>query len=159
MAILAYLFFRLRVSTIPATLTVTVTREPAFTLPTSSGPTITPGPLLPQEIKFSPVEPIQGFSSCNSYGVKGVVTARNGNRLQGVQIVVWQDQTGLLALNVTDAEGNYSIEIAGEPTLRQLWIQVYENDLPVSEPVLIETQIDCQIGFQIYQLDWQSTVE
>jgi hypothetical protein len=160
MAILAYLFFTLRVSTTTGTVQITATpRPPVLTLPTASSATITPGPLPPQEIKFVPVEPITGFSSCHNYGVKGSVTASNGKALQGVQIVVWEDQTGLLGLKITDTEGNYSVEVTDEPALRQLWVQVYENDLPVSESVLVETQIDCQLGFQIYQLDWQSVAQ
>jgi hypothetical protein len=156
MAILAYLFFTLRLSTRTENLAVTVTpKDPVLTLPTASGPTITPGPLPPQEIKFVPVEPIKGFSSCSSYGVKGTTTNRNGDPLQGVQIVVWEDQAGLLALRLTDPGGAYLIEMIAEPAPRRLWVQIYENDLSVSEPVFVETQIDCQHGFQIYQIDWQ----
>jgi hypothetical protein len=160
MAILAYLFFTLRVSTTTGTRQVTATsRTPVLTLPTASSATITPGPLSPQEIKFVPVEPIKGFSNCQSYGVKGTITAGNGDVLEGVQIVVWEGQSSLLGLQITDEEGKYSVEVTDEPAPRQLWVQVYENDLPVSEAVLVETQIDCQLGFQIYQLDWQRTAQ
>jgi len=68
--------------------------------------------------------------------------------------VVWEKQAGLLALGTTDTEGNYLIEIEGDPAQRKLWVQIYENDLPVSQPVFVETHIDCQTGFQFYQIDW-----
>ena len=100
-------------------------------------------------------EPIKGFSDCNKYGFWGRVSAGNGSRLQGVQIVVWESQAGLLALSNTDVEGNYLIEIEGEPVQRKLWAQVFESDLPLSEPILVETQSDCQNGFQMFQLDWR----
>jgi len=126
-----------------------------FDLPTAAPPTATPGPPLPQKISFKAKEPIKGFSDCQKFGFKGSVTGGNGKRLQGVQIVVWDDQNGLLALKNSDAEGNYLITLADEPARHRLWVQVYENDLPVSRPVFVETNIDCQNGFQIYQIDWQ----
>ena len=97
--------------------------------------------------------------SCERYGFWGKVLASNGIQLQGVQIVVWEGQAGLLALSTTDAEGNYLIEIEAEPAQRKLWVQVFENDLPVSQPVVVETQIDCQNGFQVYQIDWRKVDE
>ena len=114
-----------------------------------------PCPPPPQEVIFAAKDPMQGFSNCTHYGFKGVVTAGNGKRLQGVQIVVWEDKAGLLALSNTDATGNYLIDIEAKSAQRKLWIQVFEDDLPVSQPVFVETQIDCQTGFQFYQIDWQ----
>jgi hypothetical protein len=70
--------------------------------------------------------------------------------------VVWEDRVGLLGLDNTDAEGYYVIEAAAEPGLHKMWVQVYENDVPVSQAVVVETQIDCQIGFQVYEVNWRS---
>jgi hypothetical protein len=157
MAIIAYLFYTLRVSpTTDTPLTATATPiDSGLRLPTPADDGVTAGPPAPQQIKFIPEEPIQGFSNCSGYGLKGAAMTGNGERLQGVQIVVWEERVGLLGLNTTDEEGNYLIEIADEPAPHRLWVQVYENDLPVSEPVLVETQIDCQLGFQVYQINWQ----
>lgn len=149
------------VSTLPAAVPggdVAVTTRPALTLPTAASPTTTPGPPLPQLVKFVPVESIKGFSNCEHYGFKGVVSDRNGIRLQGVQLVAWEDKIGLLDLSHTDAGGSYFIEAEAKPGLHKLWIQVFENDVPVSEAVEVETQINCQTGFQIYQVDWQEVI-
>jgi hypothetical protein len=127
----------------------------AFTLPTAAPPPITPGPPAPQKVKFAPAEPIKGFPNCDSYGFKGVVSDRNGKRLQGVQIVAWEDKVGLLNLTNTDTGGSYLIEVEAEPGLHKVWVQVFENDIPVSEAVAVETQINCETGFQIYQVNWQ----
>jgi len=129
--------------------------QPATTSSTTSPPTLTPGPPTPKKIAFTAEEPIKGFSDCGKYGFWGKVLASNGTQLQGVQIVVWEGQAGLLALSNTDTEGSYLIEIEAEPAQRKLWLQVFEDDLPVSQPVFVETQIDCQNGFQIYQIDWR----
>jgi hypothetical protein len=138
---------------------VAVSTRPVLTLPTAASPTTTPGPPPPQTLKFVPVEPIQGFSNCQNYGFKGVVSDRNGTRLQGVQIVAWEDKVGLLDLSNTDAGGSYFIEVPAQPGLHKIWVQVFENDVPVSEAVEVDTQINCQTGFQIYQVDWQEVAE
>ena len=127
----------------------------ALDLPTAPPPTATPGPPIPEEIVFMAEEPIRGFSDCNKFGFWGRVSTSNESRLQGVQIVLWESQAGLLALSNTDTDGGYLIEIEGEPAQRKLWVQVFEGDLPVSEPVFVETQSDCQNGFQVFQLDWR----
>jgi hypothetical protein len=150
------------ISTLPAAVPndeAAVRTHPVLNLPTAASPPTTPGPPLPQEVKFVPVEPIKGFSNCQHYGFKGVVSGRNGTRLQGVQLVAWEDKVGLLALGSTDQGGSYVIEVAAQPGPHKLWLQVFENDVPVSEAVAVETQINCQTGFQIYQVDWQETAE
>lgn len=133
--------------------------QPAFPLPTAPLPTATSGPPMPKEVIFAAQEPLKGFSSCTRYGFKGSVTTSNGTDLKGVQIVVWEDETGFLALDTTDANGHYSIEIQDAPARRKLWVQIYQHDIPVSLPVLVETHVDCQTGFQIYQIDWQQATE
>jgi hypothetical protein len=158
MATLAYLFFTLGLSDtrdVAPTIAATTPTGSRLSLPTASNPTVTSGLPVPKKIDFVAQEPIKGFSNCQEFGVMGTVTTGNGKRLQGVQIVVWEDKAGLLGLDSSDAEGRYGIAItAATPTLHKLWVQVYENDLPVSEAVLVETQIDCQIGFQVYEIDW-----
>lgn len=154
-SIICYLFTLRVPAARRATATLAPSPRPAFPLPTAPLPTHTPGPPAPQTLLFTAQEPITGFSSCATYGFKGRVTAGNGSGLQGVQIVVWQNKQELLALDTTNAEGNYSIEIKDPPALRKLWIQIYQNDEPVSLPVFVETQIDCQNGFQLFQVDWQ----
>ena len=44
--------------------------------------------------------------------------------------------------------------ISGSTLIADLIEDSLENDLPVSQPVVVETQIDCQNGFQVYQIDW-----
>ena len=129
--------------------------EQSLSLPTASVPTATPGPPAPRKIVYTAEEPITGFSNCNAFGFHGMVVDGNGAGLQSVQIVIWEAQAGLLALTNTDADGHYSIEIQDPPAPRRLWVQVYEDDVPVSRPVFVETQIDCENGYQVYQIDWQ----
>ena len=136
-----------------------ITTHSTIAPPSVSLPTVTPGPPGPKEIRFTAEEPIKGFSDCDRYGFWGKVLSSNGTQLRGVQIVVWEGQAGLLALSSTDAEGSYLIEIEAKPAQRKLWLQVFENDLPVSQPVIVETQPDCQDGFQVYQIDWRKIDE
>lgn len=75
--------------------------------------------------------------------------------LPGVQVVVWDDVSGLVALDTTGPDGAYRLAIKGKAAVRNLWVQIYENDLPVSEPVLVQTQVDCEHGFQMYQVNWR----
>ncbi|MCB0190739.1 MAG: hypothetical protein KDJ65_02240 [Anaerolineae bacterium] len=133
----------------------THTRLPALSLPTASVPTNTPGPPLPEQVLFTAQEPIKGFSNCEQYGFYGIVQNSHETLLRGVQVVVWDNQAGLVALNAVDGEGNYQVELTALPSQQKLWVQIYENDLPVSQPLLVEPNIDCQNGFQIYEINWQ----
>ena len=127
-----------------------------FKLPTAPVPTSTPGPVVPGEIIYTAQQPIEGFSSCENFGFKGAVVEGNGTGIQNVQIVVWDKKDGLLAVDVTNAQGSYLIELTNDPSrARDLWVQLYQNDLPVSQPVAVKTQIDCENGFQIHQINWQ----
>ncbi len=153
MAVLAYLLF-----TLPAPMAMaSPTRgRPTLSLPTAPLPATTPGLRRPLYVRFVPQEPIKGFSNCDSYGFRGKVTNPQDGPLAGFQVVVWQDEGGgLLALERTDQNGTYAIKIPAKPAPRALWVQLYEDDSPVSEPILLKTQIDCQNGFQIFQLNWQ----
>lgn len=148
--VLAYLLFTLPV---PAEQASPTPRSPVLQLPTVPLPTVRSGPRSPLKIKFVAEEPIEGFSNCRVYGFKGVITTDNEKE---AQVVVWDDQAGgLLAMDSTDADGNYSIEIKAKPDQRDLWVQVYQNDVPVSEPLLVKTQVDCQNGFQVFQINWR----
>ena len=152
-AVLAYLVLTLPVPSVDVSPTP---RRMVVELPTAPPIPATSGPRRPLKIKFIPEEPIKGFSSCNSFGFKGKTTTSLGDPLAKVQVVVWGEESGgLLALDTTHANGTYSIEIhQSKPVQRNLWVQLYQNDMPVSEPVQVKTQIDCQTGFQIYQIDW-----
>ncbi|MEW5960580.1 MAG: carboxypeptidase-like regulatory domain-containing protein [Chloroflexota bacterium] len=156
MAILAYLLFTLPASS-PQ---ITPTPSPvALSLPTAPLPAATPGPRWPGKILFRPEKPISGYSNCEVYGFKGRVLADTGEPLADVQIVVWDEVTGLAALATSAANGAYLIQIHDKPAARKLWVQIYENDVPVSEPVLTQTQLDCQHGFQVYQVNWRRLPE
>ena len=137
----------------------TATRPAGLSLPTASAPTTTAGPPLPERIDFTVEEPVEGFSNCERYGFQGVVTDRNGEPLQDVQVVVWANQTGLVALTATGSQGTYLIELEQLPLHQKLWIQIFANDLPVAQPLLVEPNIDCQTGFQVYQVNWRQTAE
>lgn len=153
MVFLAYLLLTLPVPDVEATPAASV---PVLSLPTAPAPTATPGPPpSPLKAAFAAEQPVQGFSNCSKYGFWGVVTEAAGSHPAGVQVVVWEDRVGLLAMGTTDAQGNYRIELEGAPAQRKLWLQLYQNDVPVSEPALLQTQIDCRQGFQIYQVDWR----
>ncbi len=151
MALLAYLLFTL--FTTPAR--ATPTRQPVLNLPTAAPPTTTPGPPIPVELIFGVKEPIKGFSDCERYGFNGIVRAGNGNHLAGIQVAVWEDQAGLLALDTTDASGAYLIEIQDKPAQPRLWVQLYQADIPVSDPLAVTIHLDCHNGFQVYQINWQ----
>lgn len=136
--------------------TPTATR-PALTLPTAPLPTATPGP--PPSIEdalFVAQKPIQGSADCDTSGFKGRVTASNGDRLEGIQVIVWEEGVGLVAVDTTDTEGAYQIEFVDKPSPRKFWVQVYQNDVPASDPLSVETQADCRKGFQIYQINWRA---
>jgi len=85
--------------------------------------------------------------------------AGNKDPLAGVQVVVWDDMSGLVALDTTGPDGAYRLAIKGKAAVRNLWVQIYENDLPVSEPVFMQTQIDCEHGFQMYQVNWRQLAQ
>ena len=152
-AVLTYLLLTLPV---PAADTFSPTpRRIVVALPTAPLPAATSGLRRPLEIKFIPEEPIKGFSSCHSYGFKGKVTTALDQPLANVQVVVWSEESGgLLALDTSSQDGFYSIEIQAEPAQRDLWVQLYQNDSPVSEPVPVKTHIDCRTGYQIFQINW-----
>ena len=155
MAVLIYLLFTLPTAT-AGQVTPTFTR-PALTLPTAPLPTATPGP--PPSVEdalFAVQKPIQGSADCNTTGFKGMVRAGNGDRLAGIQVIVWEEGVGLIAVDTTDAGGAYKIELNDKPSSRKFWVQVYQNDVPASEPLSIETQADCRKGYQIFQINWRA---
>jgi len=149
------LFLRLRSAERNAQQPRVVAIEQPSVTPPASAFMATPGPPAPGKIVYIAEEPVKGYSDCTAFGFKGMVTAGNGSGLQSVQIVVWDAKGELLALNNTDAEGNYSIEIQEPPARRKLWVQVYQDDAPVSRPVFLETQNDCENGFQVYRINWR----
>jgi len=154
LSLLAYLLL-----TIPDTDSPVRPTQPALSLPAAAPPTSTPGPPPPVEALFKIAEPPEGFADCDGYGFNGTVTAQDGHSLAGIQVVVWENQTGLAALSTTDDDGNYLIEIQDKPAQPQLWVQIYQDDLPVSAPVPVEIHLDCHSGSQVYQINWQELPE
>ncbi len=154
MAVLAYLLFSLPT---PAADSITPTfTRPALSLPTAPLPTATPGPPpAVEDAVFTAQKPIKGLADCDASGFKGVLTANNGDRLEGLQITVWEEGVGLVAVDTTDAEGRYQIELKDQPAERKFWVQVYQNDVPSSEPLSVATQANCRQGFQVYQINWR----
>jgi hypothetical protein len=149
--------------TLPSTAADRITptpSRPALSLPTAPLPTATPGP--PPSVEdavFAVQKPIRGSSDCNTYGFKGLVLTSNGDRLAGIQVIIWEEGVGLVAVDTTSARGAYDIELKDKPTQRKFWVQVYQNDVPASEPLSVETQADCRKGFQIFQINWQEKKE
>lgn len=135
------------------------TRNPVLQLPTAAIPTSTPGPPAPERIEFMAEEPITGLSNCNVYGVEGVIQTDKGQGLSNTQVVIWDEATGLLDLGVTDSTGRYRIDLEGDLALHKLWVQVFNDDQPVSQPVRVEPQLDCQHGFQIFLINWRRTAQ
>ncbi len=126
----------------------------ALKLPPATSIAATPGLPQPVDLLFIAEEPITGFSNCNGYGFKGTVTDSDETSLANVQVVVWTEEAELLALDSTTTNGTYLIDIQESPPQRTFWVQIYQNDIPVSRPVLVQIQTDCQNGFQLYQIDW-----
>ncbi|MFN8456068.1 MAG: hypothetical protein U0401_15610 [Anaerolineae bacterium] len=157
MGLLAYLLLTLPASRAEAQ--NTPTPRPTLGLPTAPPPTPTPGPPPSLKVVFTAEKPLKGFANCTRYGVKGVVAAANGDRLGGVQITLWAEGVGLIKLSDTDAGGSYALEIEDKPARRKLWVQVYQNDLPVSDPLSVETELDCRKGRQIFQVNWREKSE
>lgn len=127
----------------------------ALTLPPAVVATATVGPPLPDDIYFTPQQPIKGFSNCETYGFRGVIQ-ENDTSQETIQIVVWDESAALVALETADNQGSYTLEFSDEPLSRDLWLQVYQNDLPVSEPLPLKIHVDCQNGFQVYEINWQA---
>ena len=124
-------------------------------LPTAIPPTATVGPPAPLKLIYAAQDPIVGFSSCTSYGFKGNVAVDDKQEVKDIEVIIWEDQAELFGLDTLDEAGNYAFEVSDSPTQRRFWVQVFENDVPVSEAVSVEIQPDCQEGFQIYQVDWR----
>lgn len=122
------------------------------TLPPVPAPTATVSPLT---IEFEAEQPITGYTSCDSFGFNGQVTAGAGQPAVGIKVVVWENERDrLLTITPTDANGRYQVILTGAPADRDLRIQLYQNDRPVSEPLLTKIYFDCEHGFQVYQINW-----
>ncbi len=151
MIILAYLLLTLST---PAQITPTFPSF-IFSLPTAPFPTATPGPSSPIKALFELKQPPLGFVNCSEYGFHGKIESQ----LTDLQVVVWADKAGLVAVETPNPNEIYRIEIklkASQPSsTSKFWVQLYQNDLAVSKPVLVEINHDCQHGYQIYQLNWQ----
>lgn len=126
-----------------------------LSLPTAPAQTVTPGPPQPGQVSFAAEQPIAGSSSCEGYEFRGVVMDAQGDQLSEIQVAVWENDVGLLAIDTTDTNGTYLIELDESLAEKDLWVQVYQADQPVSEPLKVRFQVDCQTGYQRYQINWR----
>lgn len=153
--VLAVLVYLLAAPPPPPKKIVPTSTRLAFVLPTPTTLGAVAPPPIPN-IKFEAQEPIQGFANCHSYGLNGKIVSSRGQPLAQVQVVVWEDDRGaLLALDTSAADGAYRISINSPPTGQNVQVQLYRADRPVSEPLLLKIYVDCENGFQIYQVNWQ----
>lgn len=128
-----------------------------LSLPTAPVATTTFNPPVPHETPFVAKEPIRGFNNCETYGFRGIVWTADNESFPGIQVVVWDDQERLSAIETTDVSGIYEIEMTTQPTTPQFWLQLYQGDRPVSEAIPLDITANCETGYQIYQVDWQAT--
>jgi hypothetical protein len=151
LALLGYLLF-----TLPSSYAQkTGTRYATFKLPTASIPDLTVGPPEPERIRYTAMEPITGFSNCQGIGLKGEVQTGNGMGIQNVQIVVWDDNAGLLDMTGIKVGGRYRLDLPDPLTPQRLWVQLFDDDQPISQPVVGQTQLDCEQGLQVFEIDWE----
>ena len=129
---------------------------PALRLPTVSPPTMTRAPLAPSVEKFTAKEPIRGFNDCAEYGFRGIVWSITQEPLADVQVVLWEKEAHLVAIETTDSSGIYQIMLSGSANIPQFWVQIYQADQPASNPLLLDIHSDCNQGYQVYQVDWQA---
>ncbi len=113
-------------------------------------------PPTPTSRLFKAQNPVRGFSECERYGFQGVVRSVTGSGLANVHVVVWAEDMRVLRAERTDVSGVYEAHLLGQAEVSQVWIQLYQNDLPVSEAINFDIQEDCQTGYQLYQIDWQA---
>jgi len=117
-------------------------------------PTTSPNkPMITQNSTFAPKAPPRGFSHCDMFGFRGIVSLADGRGVEGVQAVVWADKTQVITLATSDVGGVYQIKL--QPMTANLWLQLYAADRPISEAVPVELHADCHSGQQVYQIDWQ----
>lgn len=134
--------------------TPTATHTSIFRLPTAPLATSPLGLPFPQQIHFIAEDPIKGFSNCEIFGFTGMVQTEHDTLVDAVQIAVWDNYTGLLALAPVDAKGKYLIELNEQLAQHNVSLQIYENDLPVSQPVVVQPHTDCENGFQVFEINW-----
>jgi hypothetical protein len=150
-AVLLFLLLTFPASTPPRPTTASP-NQPALPPTTDEPAAATPVPV----VQFEAQQPITGYAHCENYGVYGTISTRQGQPLSLMQVTVWQHPDGgLLAIDSTDAAGQYRIELPGKPAESNVRVQLYRRDRPVSEPLLIKIYFDCQNGYQIYQVNWQ----
>jgi hypothetical protein len=151
LTLLGYLLFTLP----PSRVQKTETRYATFNLPTASIPDPTAGPPEPDRISYNALEPITGYSNCQGTGLKGAIQTGNGTDIQDVQVVVWDDDAGLFDMASIGTNGRYRLDLPGPVMPRRLWVQLFEDDQPVSRPVPVQTQLDCEQGLQVFEIDWE----
>lgn len=142
--------------------TFTPTATPTDTPVPTDTPTITPIPPPPGPTP-TPKPPLYLMSDmragpdCYYTGVYGVVWTVTDLPREGVQIRLWTEQ-GLEFISApTDIDGNYEIQVSGEPVEARWFMEVLEGGVPQSEVIIFETSRGCQNGLQKYRIDWRRT--
>lgn len=103
----------------------------------ASAPAPTPGPAVsesPTPTATTPAAapaatPRPAAAACGaSCRISGRVTAANGNPIPGTSVVVYEAaEVAVVASGVTDANGSYSVTVAGGRTYKMLFIPIYVN--------------------------------
>ena len=158
-------------ATASATATTTVTPRPTLTsnptatptdrpIPTETPiplPTSTPGPTpTPQPPLYLHSGMFAG-PDCTWTGVFGVVWTVTDLPREGVQVHLWTEQGLDLYSPPTDVDGNYVIQVSGEPVAARWFMEVLEGGVPQSEVIIFETSLGCQNGLQKFRVDWRRT--
>lgn len=159
-------------ATTTVTPTRTVTPSPTPTNTPTSTPTATPEPgtetstPLPTEPPGptpTPQPPLYLSSGmwagpdCGWTGVFGVVWTATDLPKNGAQIHLWTEQGLDFYSAPTDPDGNYMIQVSGEPFAARWFMEIVEDGVPQSEVIIFETSLGCQNGLQKFRVDWRRT--
>jgi len=139
------------------TSTSTATPTPVDTATPTATPTVTPTPAptpTPKPPLYSWVR-MEAGADCTWTGVFGVIWGPTDLPLEGVQIHLWNNE-GIDVLSApSDVDGNYAIQVAGEPVSGHWFVEVVEAGVPQSAILEFETSRGCENGLQKYRIDWK----
>lgn len=140
-----------------ATFTVTPTPTDTPTATPIPPPTNTPGPTATPKPPLYLMSEMRAGPDCAYTGVYGVVWTVTDLPREGVQLRLWTEQ-GLEFISApTDLDGNYEIQVSGEPVEARWFMEVLEGGVAQSEVIIFETSRGCQNGLQKYRIDWRRT--
>lgn len=146
-------------ATATSTATPTDTPEPTDT-PTVTPiplPTNTPGPTATPQPPLYLMSEMYAGPDCAWTGVFGVVWTLSDLPREGVQVRLWTEQ-GLEFISApTDVDGNYAMQVSGEPLEARWFMEVLENGVAQSEVIVFETSRGCVNGLQKFRIDWRRT--